>query len=204
MSSTAYESVRTSCSPPAPCSRRLYRLQAPATEESALRTALREFRSAMNWLEDTPMFEAAHRELDAAGSYVRTQFGCELTYEDGTYTQQCPVPLAHTRIGVSPKMLIGEVRCSVCNHIFEQCEHISGELYDGQLCVREIRRIDRIEEISFVRRPGQPDARIEGHNISITELREVLGKGFEPGMPVSCDICLKGCPGGSDPLARSS
>src|SRR5438552_758685 len=66
------------------------------------RRALALFRSAMNWLEDTESFERSHRELDKAGRLVRQTFGCQLAFVDSAYAQECPVALAHNRLGMSP------------------------------------------------------------------------------------------------------
>lgn len=65
-------------------------------------------RSAVDWLEDTSQFEAAHRLLDEVGAFVRATRAeaCELLFEDGAYYQVCPVKLAHRRIGLSPTFVI--------------------------------------------------------------------------------------------------
>jgi hypothetical protein len=52
-----------------------------------------------------------------------------------------------------------------------------------------------IEEISFVDRPAQPEARLVAMPLSVEGLQELLGPEFVPGMPVSCDQCLLDCPG---------
>lgn len=84
---------------------RLIELEGPSPQaESILRGAFEPLRSAMNWLEDTSHFETAHQRLDAAGQLAREIFphGCHLTQENLSYYQQCPVALAHNRVGMSP------------------------------------------------------------------------------------------------------
>jgi hypothetical protein len=67
----AYEEVARSC----------YSYGGPTEEDhKKLRAALATLRSAMNWLEDTEHFEAAHDALDMAGNLARRAFphGCML------------------------------------------------------------------------------------------------------------------------------
>lgn len=188
------------------------------------RRGLGEFRDAMDWLEDTPEFEVAHWRLDEAGQWVRESYGCWLTYEDGRYQQRCPVALAHNRIGMSvgmknvvrvcsvcgleprlcrhvrgktylaARLLVGEL-CNLCQR--EQCDHVDGEMGDAQ-CWHLIVRFDA-DHIAFVRRPAMPTARITSIDMSNSELAKELGPRWSPGMPVSCDKCLRPCHGVIDP-----
>ena len=70
--------------------------------ERFARSALADYRAAMDWTEDTPEFEVAHFRLDEAGRWVRETFGCWLTRNGTSYQRTCPVDLAHDRIGLSP------------------------------------------------------------------------------------------------------
>lgn len=100
-----------------------------AEAEETARRSFEAFRSAMNWYEadfDDDGFETAHRELDAAGAFVRAEFGCTLLFENGTYFQSCPVSLAHNRSGLSPGFIIRKSECSVCHRDPEDCDHITG------------------------------------------------------------------------------
>ena len=107
----------------------------------------------MDWLEDTEHFETAHVALDAAGREVRTTFGCELTFSEGRYWQDCPVALAHTRLGLSPGFVVRSAECSICGRDPWECNHITGRMYDGQLCVRVVTEIEEIMEVSLVPPP---------------------------------------------------
>jgi hypothetical protein len=62
-------------------------------------SALRSYRSALNWAEDTSRQDEAHQQMDAAGRRKRRRFGCKVEYEDGTYFDTCPVSLGHIRVG---------------------------------------------------------------------------------------------------------
>lgn len=167
----------------------------PDEPERRARLALRTLRSALDWLEDTEHFEDAHEALDRAGRRVRLTFGCRVTFDsERGYAQTCPVALAHNRIGMSPTIVIEESECSICGNDPEDCDHITGQMYDGVNCIRRITKA-RILEISLVNRPNQPDARIEYCSISSHDLREEFGPSFQYGMDVSCDKCLSPCEG---------
>lgn len=181
---------------------RLIDIEGPtAKAEHILRRSLSILRSAMNWLEDTNHFEAAHRRLDDAGNLARQHFpeGCRLTIEGHAYFQECPVALAHTRVGLSPGYIVREAECSICGQEPEDCPHIRGRIYDGQECHRILKQLD-VLEVSFVGRPAQPDARIQSVSVDRSELMSKFGAAFSPGVPVTCDKCLTVCHGVSRPF----
>ncbi|SCG34170.1 hypothetical protein GA0070613_0007 [Micromonospora inositola] len=185
---------------------RLIPLTGPTDQlHKELREALRALRSAMNWLEGTPRFEIAHLILDDAGRLARKYFprGCRFPYEDGMYHQRCPVALAHNRVGLSPAFAISEIECSVCKLDPDDCDHIAGFEYDGQVCHHLIKKAELLE-ISIVGRPNMPDARIESLSIGNDEFRARIGERFKPGMKVVCDRCLNECDGISRNFERSS
>lgn len=152
----------------------------------------------MNWLEGTTQFEEAHEALDREGKFTRQTFGCALELAEKGYWVTCPVALAHNRVGMSIGAIVREARCSICQRDPHDCEHITGDEYEGRLCVREIVRAD-VLEVSFVTRPSDPDARINRLSVSVSELRAQLGDRWQPGMSVSCDRCLSACGGLSYP-----
>lgn len=164
--------------------------------ETKLRRSLEILRSAMNHLEDTPLFEEAHQLLDEAGALARTTYpdGCHLAYRDDTYFHRCPVALAHSRVALSPELLVREAECSICHSDPRTCEHIPGETYDGKVCHRQITRLD-ILDIMLVGRPATPDARIHEISVPTTDIARSIGERFKPGLPVLCDRCLKPCNG---------
>ena len=172
--------------------------------EGELRSALRTLRSAMNWLEDAPEFETAHQRLDAAGRLAGEAFptGCYLAMRDGAYFQECPVELAHNRVGFSPGILVRTAECSICHQDPEDCDHITGRMYDGERCVRVITRAE-VLEVSLVGRPASPEARMESADVPAGELLSRLGSRFAPGIPVLCDRCLSDCEGVARPFEGS-
>ena len=170
-------------------------LALPGEPERHAREGLKTLRSAVDWLEDSEQFDRAHEAIDWAGRSVRETLGCRLAFDPKSgYGQTCPVALAHTRAGMSTAIIIRESECSICGQDHEDCDHIGGREYDGKLCGRIITRAE-IDHISFVSRPNHIDARISFTTVSVEELPEELGPDFQYGTPVSCDACLKPCPG---------
>ena len=194
-----------------------------AGAEAVARAALADFAGAMNWLEDTPEFDVAHYRLDQAGRWVRETFGCWLERDGTSYSRTCPADLAHTRVGFSPGMKDVIRECSICGQDPRSptCRHIKGRPYqttrrligercnlcgrracdhtDGQpgvaICSNVIVSAD-MEEMSLVPRPEQPMARPSKVEVDVVLLEAVLGPGgWQPGMEVSCDKCLRPCRG---------
>jgi hypothetical protein len=166
--------------------------------EDDTRAALSTLRSAVDWLEDTDRFDEAHAQLDEAGAYTRSTFGCWLHCDGAYYEQRCPVALAHNRVGMSIAFVVEESECTICHQAPETCSHVTGRVYNGERCARLITK-GRILEVSVVARPAQPDARFLAVSVPISDLVEALGPDFEPGMDVSCDRCLSPCDGVSRP-----
>lgn len=166
----------------------------PAVAEGHAREALATLRSAMDWLEDTADFEEAHKALDNAGREICTKFGCHLGQEGTKYWQDCPVVLAHNRVGMSVGVIVEAVECSICRRDPEECEHVTGRIYDGERCAQVITKAD-LTEVALVRRPAFPDARVGRIGISIDELQADLGPLWRPGMRVRCTRCLEPCEG---------
>lgn len=187
-----YEEVESACSPPG---------GPTEADHKKLRGALATLRSAMNWLEDSEHFEDAHNLLDKAGALARAEFseGCALLYEKGSYFLDCPVTLAHNRVGMSIGFVAQSVECSICGCDPDECPHITGRTYDAKRCVRVITDLDLID-VSLVARPEQPDARIMRMSVDTSDLRESIGDEFTPGMPVTCDRCISKCDGVARPF----
>lgn len=171
-----------------------------------IRRAIVALSSAMNWLEgwDSDGFDLAHQFLDKSGELARREFsaGCCFDFRDDAYHQACPVALAHSRVGMSAGFVIKQSHCSVCGKDPEECEHISGRVYDGERCCRVITEAELLE-VSLVERPNQPDARIHSYTLTRSELYASLGEGFAWGMTISCDRCLNPCRGLSYPMRNT-
>lgn len=174
------------------------------TADGYLREAMTALRSAMNWLEDTPDFELAHQRLDQVGKLARDNWphGCRLVRDGTNYSMECPVALAHNRVGLSIGYIIKRSSCSICGADPVDCLHITGEEYEGEMCIRVIEEADMLE-VSLVGRPAQPDARIESMGVAHSDIRKFLGDAFTPGIEVTCDRCLKPCKGVTRPFETS-
>lgn len=53
---------------------------------------------------------------------------------------ECPVALAHNRVGFSLDFTVRAAECSICGQNAEDCPHIKGREYDGAVCHRVITR----------------------------------------------------------------
>jgi hypothetical protein len=187
--------------------------------ESVARTMLAIAASAFWNAEDTELESVTHREMDDYGRWVRTTFGCHLTYESGTYHQRCPVAIAHKRVGMSMGFTVRQRICSICGDDWADCPHSPKELYDVpggldekgkcHVCAAEhcaehlpgqtyrtppiaiVTEIEDLHEVSFVRKPAQPDARPTSFPVDTTH----LDPSFEPGTIINCNRCIRPCEG---------
>ncbi len=193
--------------------------------ERLARHALALAYSAFNWLEDTSFEEQVHEELHYMGRVTRDRFpdGCTLVWTGAQYENQCPVALAHKRFGFSPGMVVGKRSCSICGEDVSECPHSRKGTYKVRggpspagycpVChekecdhspdlTYEVRQVSiiteivRLEEISFVSRPVQPDARLQGVPFDADDLRRALGPRFRYGNDtVNCSQCHQPCEG---------
>lgn len=82
-----------------------------------------------------------------------------------------------------PKMFFSSVggiikksHCSICNKPYNQCDHIKGKLYNGELCTRVITEME-LEEVSLVDIPANKHCRLlttsfDGKTVDLLTLRE--------------------------------
>lgn len=192
-----------------------------STAETYLRNAASQFWSAMNWLQDSDGFEAAHDEIHEVGVLLRDNFerGCSLgPRDDGTFAHTCPVFLCHKRFGMSAGFT-GNAICSICYQDASECPHIPGSSYEAvcakgpwcNICGDQRCKTHTIgnsyaaemglvvteatlHEVSLVARPVQPDNRIMEIPISIEEVQATYGR-LPIGAYLKCDKCLDPCQG---------
>lgn len=200
-------------------------LEQPAgqLEEAEKKTvaALAEYRSALDWAEDTDRREEIHEKLDAAGRWRRERFLCSIEYSDGKYWETCPVSLGHYRVGFS----VGGVAyraCSICGFDFTECEHDPAGTYlvAGGTAVANHCRVCgvtdcaihethlmydatpisiitemRVDEVSLVSRPAFKDARIHRRELLARDLPLVDDQIVPAGALLTCNKCLNDCGG---------
>jgi hypothetical protein len=138
-----------------------------------------------------------------------------------TYYQECPVALSHSQLGLSIGGSADSI-CNICGVDPWNCDHIKGYKYDGvvmrkitgvcNICTKEKcdHQVDQIydnvmafhflinlkmDEVSLVKNPANPLARIHSYTLSAEEIREALPKNqrasFVPGETIiNCDHCV--------------
>ncbi|HVR48056.1 MAG TPA: hypothetical protein VMT95_15605 [Candidatus Binatia bacterium] len=62
---------------------------------------------------------------------------------------------------LSPSLIIdeGTVECSICHSVGHVCDHIAGEIYNGEVAANIIHGIEGVREVSFVDEPANKHAR---------------------------------------------
>lgn len=194
--------------------------------EALMRSALGNLRRAFLWDERSQhLFQELHR----LGLSVHDQFGCEVPKQGESYMVECPVLLAHAKIGFSIGGTSDSI-CSICGEDTFDCEHVRGESYDAvearrirgacNICLSEKEcehkmghRYDgvepahiitniRLDEISLVERPSNPDAVITSRTLGKDEILESLSAEeravFSYGeTPLDCHHCAV-CDGSPD------
>lgn len=188
--------------------------------EQCARQALVNYAKCLDWAEDTGMEAEAHWLMDRAGRWTLQVFGCEVTWDGSNYQRDCPVDLAHNRVGLS----VGGVakrKCSLCGGDASECPHRPDMAYEVpggpsdlgwcRICLRSdcghsaddvervamvsiVHKID-LEEVSLVGKPAQPEARLTSISLPIAEIEQAVGKDVLPGTTVRCRRCAATCTG---------
>ena len=183
--------------------------------EDHARRALRLGAEAYWYAEPTELAEREHRTLHAMGRWTLANFNCWLTFEDGHYSNSCPVSIAEVRLGFSPGFAARKM-CSICDSDLSECPHIRGRLYwvrgtkhkNGRcrVCASEsckhrddrlyrtcvigvIKEVDVLREVSIVDVPAQPLARLVKRPVELADIAAAFGPGFAPGIDVGCTSC---------------
>ena len=63
------------------------------------------------------------------------------------------------QVFLSPGILVGNSKCSICNKNYDDCEHVVGKAYMGKLCHRILKDV-KLNEISIVKEPANKHARV--------------------------------------------
>jgi hypothetical protein len=189
--------------------------------ELEARRAIDQIVRAFWWAEGTDQEEDQHRTMHKFGRWTREIFGCALDFDGEKYEQRCPILIAHKRIGLSPGFTARRI-CSICAEDLSECPHRRTRLYwvrggakpprPCPVCMKEqcsthdpgrlykaqpVSIVTDIQglEVSIVRSPAQPEARLLALPVDKAALIRGLGPEFKYGMPVSCDRCLEPCRG---------
>ena len=157
--------------------------------DRAPKAAERWLREAIELMVDAFLLSrAANRELFATaheiGALVEDSFGCSWEPDGADHINRCGVLALHSRVALSPGG-IAYSRCSICGADDFGCDHVSGESYDGQRCVRVIHRWDA-DEVSLTPRPRDPRCfRVW----PVVSLRETRRRGVPRGARPRCRHC---------------
>lgn len=60
---------------------------------------------------------------------------------------------------MSAGMIVHEAECSICGANYDECEHVKGRAYAGEMCARTIKRADLLE-VSVVFEPSDKRCRV--------------------------------------------
>ena len=177
----------------------------PAEDAATLHRAAQQLRDVMDATEEGARFDRAHHFLDLVGQLLHkhlANYHCALHFHDGGYSRACPVDLAHLRLGLSVGFTARIAECSICGKDPNDCDHVRGFEYDGEVCVRRIIEAD-LHEVSLVDRPAYPMARLKSVPVANKDLRRQFGSDFSPGVRIACNKCESGgCLGLKRPLAK--
>lgn len=158
-----------------------------------------DFRRVMDHTEDIEpeIFDQAHSLLDEVGALLRRHYpqSCRLPYgENDSFLRECPVDLAHIRAGPSPEYLILASECSICKADPEDCDHVPGREYDGEMCLSVITDME-FTATAVVARPRWREARFTTLGIPRAILEHELGSPIGAGSSAICNKCLSPCVG---------
>jgi hypothetical protein len=154
--------------------------------------------------------------------FVSRHFACKIKLRDGLWHWECPVTIAHLRLGQSVGFTASGI-CSICrqNILSDECSHLPDRIYtvkvlDTSRCpcgaddchshvegdilevepISLVKEADSFDETSWVARPRDPLARIEA--ISYTpERMAILMRSEIPSTvrAIECFHCRQACTG---------
>lgn len=184
--------------------------------------ALQAASNAFWFAEDTQHEESQHEMLHQLAKWKHDNLGCYLTRSGNDYVQTCSIALTHKRLGFSMGFTSDPV-CTICHKDEFECEHarnrtywvVGGQDETGTCKICSTRQctdhtsdyIYRVcpgvrltnpvlHEVSMVRKPAIPTARLTSIPISRKELEYEIGVIDEAkGMVYMCHTCSGGCPG---------
>lgn len=184
--------------------------------------ALQAISEAFWCAEGTKIEESQHELLHEIAKWKHDSLGCYLIKSGNNYINRCSIVITHKRLGFSIGFTADSV-CALCNKDEFECEHsssrtywVKGGLNDKNVCnacgegdclehseeyiykICPSRRLANpvLYEVSMVRRPAVPTARLTEIPVSRKEIEAALGPIDESaGMVYACHACGGNCPG---------
>lgn len=205
-----------------------YKAKDPERAMAVVGTALISAARAFWWAEDSPLEERQHQLMHQIGRWKRKNLGCSLSHDGTRYTQKCPVAIAHKKIGFSIgftairfcSICREDLSSDACSHFRDRTYWVRGGAHSGDPCrlcnknscphrsdtlyrARVVSVIDEnskinIQEVSIVRKPAQPEARLVEIPVDLQKLAKRLGPDFLPGVRIPCNQCIEPCSGFSE------
>lgn len=142
-------------------------------------------------------FARAHR----LGRQAEHRFGCpmEVDASGARWASRCGIHALHSRLGMSPGgPTVGH--CSICGAPDFGCEHVPGEAYDGESCIRVVTEW-RMTEVSIVPFPNDPRTYRMLTYTPLGELERLAGRRLQAGEQPVCTHCSD-CYGSDGPKAE--
>jgi len=182
---------------------KVWRTQADEIVKRGLNLATEiELREALELYEKCFWFYPGQRNtisvlMRKIGKYLRERHGCALKFcEDRElYYSTCPNHLIQFDFGFSLRTIEEHV-CSVCKKPPIECEHLTGDIYDG-VEAKTLHKVVDIITADWVEEPEMPFARVREKLISRDKIEEGLGtdpifKSLAYGNVIlNCDHCLQ-------------
>lgn len=171
---------------------------AEARVRSGLRDVVDAFLGDRQANED--LFYLAHQ----VGELLSTIAVCCWEPGEETYTLNCPIYALHRPMAHSIATTV-TTECSICGAGALQCNHLAGNLYDGELCVNNVTGMSPVGHIAFT---AEPDFIYTWHQPHEKQVDELIESGIigQPGDPATCTHCqeCEGRPGSGDldPVTR--
>jgi hypothetical protein len=153
---------------------------------------------------EADLFAVAHR----IGRDLSQRVGCRARYDaaEQTYTYDCPIHTLHANVATSIGW-IWEGACSICSARILECEHVPGELYDGEPAYYKTRALLRVDHLALT---AQPDFHYTWIVANQRSAGALIAEGTirNPGEAAVCNHCeyCYGCGAASaedlDPVTR--
>lgn len=156
-----------------------------------LRAAIEDFVNA--FLFDRRGHAHCFSEAHELGREVSSKLGCPMKQKSPTtWNLRCGVLALHSRVGMS----IGGAtwgHCSICGAEDFECDHVPGQIYEGEVCIREVYRVE-LDEVALVQFPDDPRCYRVTTDKTLREIEEIIGQALPDGAVPTCEHC-KTCSG---------
>jgi hypothetical protein len=140
------------------------------------------------------LFARAHR----VGALLSETAGCFWEPGPETYTLRCPIYALHQTWATSIATTV-TTRCSICGAGELECDHVPGQIYDGEACQSVVESIGPLGHVALT---ANPDFTYTWYRDQRVATEEIIRNGTiaTAGDPATCSHCRE-CPGLAGPSA---